>query len=213
MQRHLHAIYAVEAPDVREFLVPPELLPRYAPGHREAREWVLVRERRDGVDIGVYLDPRDVERVESLGPQAASEEALPALCNVTEGVSHFLLLFRRAARDEPVSLLELEAQAEVDKYVTVTLHRRHRRSAREAEGPRAERGHSEQLRRRLFREARLADGLHPEERERYTEAARLADRYCARLEACPDTSSMLGELRRFYRLSGPARMARLRNAA
>lgn len=198
---------------MREFLVPPELLPRYAPGHREAREWVLVRERRDGVDIGVYLDPRDVERVEALGPQAASEEALPALCNVTEGVSHFLLLFRRATREEPVSLLELEAQAEVDKYVTVTLHRRHRRGARHGEGQRAERRHSEQLRRRLFRDAALADGLRPDEQERYTEAARLADRYCARLEACPDTGSMLGELRRFYRLSGPARMARLREAA
>src|SRR5437762_13493477 len=34
-----------------------------------------------------------------------------------EGVSHFLYLAWNAGHDRPVSLLELEMQAEVDKYV------------------------------------------------------------------------------------------------
>ena len=34
-----------------------------------------------------------------------------------EGVSHFLYLAWNAGHDKPVSLLELEMQAEVDKYV------------------------------------------------------------------------------------------------
>ncbi len=34
-----------------------------------------------------------------------------------EGVSHFVYLAWNAGHDKPVSLLELEMQAEVDKYV------------------------------------------------------------------------------------------------
>src|SRR6202030_239021 len=43
-------------------------------------------------------------------------------CTALEGVSHFVYSTWRLGRDLPVSLLELETQAEVDKYaVTVFL--------------------------------------------------------------------------------------------
>jgi len=116
---------------------------------------------------------------------------------VTEGVSHFLLLCRRAGADEEVSLLELEAQAEVDKYVTARLHI----------------GPDPELRRKLLRHAHIAADAGEEEAERYREAGRLADRYCSRLERARDIGALLAELRAFYRLSGHARLDRLRRAA
>lgn len=197
IQRHLHAIYDVEAPDVRDFLLgEAEVRELLGASARPAREWVLVRQAEDAVDIGVYVHPGDLASVEGRTPAEAVRDSLAAFCNVTEGVSHFLLLFRRAAREETVSLLELETQAEVDKYVTARLH----------VGPDPE------LHRRLFEDAQLTEGLGPEERERYTEAGRLAARYCRWLDRIPHVDGLLAELRGFYRRPGHARMQRLRAA-
>lgn len=197
VQRHLEAIYDIEAPDVRDFLLDDEAMARAAPEVRPGREWVLVRQDGDGLFMGVYVDPSDIDALEGRTPAEAVHACLGSFAVVTEGVSHFLLLCRRATADEEVSLLELEAQAEVDKYVTARLH----------VGP------DPGLRRRLFRESRLVTDLGPDESERYREAGRLADRYCARLERCRDVPALLAELRTFYRLSGHARMDRLRHAA
>lgn len=197
VQRHLEAIYDVEAPDVRDFLVPEEALADLIGERRVSREWVLVREEADNIDIGVYIHADDMAAVDGLSPERAVRDAMPAWAAVTEGVSHFLLLARRAAREEPVSLLELEAQAEVDKFVTARLHI----------------GSDPMLRRRLFHNATLAEGLDGAEIERYREAGRLADRYCERLEKCRDVGALLEELRVFYRMSGAARMERLRRVA
>jgi hypothetical protein len=139
--------------------------------------------------------------VETLEPHEALEHALGPWAAVTEGVSHFLLLFRRAARDEEVSMLELEAQAEVDKVVTASL----------VLGGSADA--SRRARERLLRGATLAEGLSADEHERYTLAGRFADRYCARLEQLRDVAARLTELRAFYRQPGHARMERLRRAA
>jgi hypothetical protein len=197
IQRHLEAIYDVEAPDVRDFLVQEAEVQALVGPSRPAREWVLVRQ----ADEGVYIHDDDLAAVAARTPPEAVRDVLPAFCNVTEGVSHFLLLVRRAARGETVSLLELETQAEVDKYVTARLHGEDRRSG----GP--------ELRRRLYRDATLAAGLDADEQARYTAAGRMADRYCEGLERLRDVDALLGELRRFYRLPGHARMQRLRRAA
>lgn len=198
IQRHLEAIYDVEAPDVRGFLVgEEEVRALLGEGARPSREWVFVRQDEEGVDIGVYVHDEDLAAVDGKSPSEAVRDVLPAFCAVTEGVSHFLLLFRRAMREEPVSLLELEAQAEVDKFVTARLH----------VGP------DPALRRRLFRDVRLAEGLGEEERARYTEAGRLADRYCRGLERLPHVDGMLAELRAFYRQPSHARLRRMRAAA
>ena len=198
IQRHLEAIYAIEAPDIHDFLVDAATV-RAVLGDaaRPAREWVLVRQTDEDVDIAVYFHEDDVRDVNGRTPAAAVREALPAWAAVTEGVSHFLLLARRAARDETVSLLELETQAEVDKYVTARLH----------VGP------DPSLRRRLFHDAGSAPGLGPDEAARYREAGRLADRYCARLERARDIAALLAELRAFYRRPGHTRMEMLRRAA
>ena len=54
---------------------------------------------------------------ESITPNGAL--SLDVLCQVAEGVSHFLYLAERSRRELPTTHLELELQAEVDKFLLV----------------------------------------------------------------------------------------------
>ena len=196
-QRHLEAIYAIEAPPVDDYVVDRATAEELAPGTQIRREAVIVHEQDGEAGIAVFVEPELVERVAARDPWAAVANDLDGFAVITEAVSHYLLLVHRARRDETVSLLELETQAEVDKFVVARLVA----------------GSSSRLRQRLFAGASLSPLLLDEERERYTTAGRLADRYCERLERLPHVDALLGELRGFWRMSGHARMDRLRRAA
>jgi hypothetical protein len=160
---------------------------------RPAKEWVLVQQEEDELSVGVYLEPSVLERLEGVCYSEAYQKQPEAWALALEGVSHFLLLFFRAIHDIPVSQLELELQAEVDKYVTARFSG--------ASAP--------LLQRQLFTDAEFLPGLSQEERSRYQQAGRLASRYCTRLERQPHIDGMLNELRRFYRMSGESRLQSL----
>ena len=110
---HLEAIYRIEAPDVTRFQIDQGQLDLMTGGLlRDADEWVLARPSPDGVDLAVFVADAHLRALEEAGslPDAAVG-AFPAFCAATEGVSHFLMLVERARREEPVTMLELEAQA------------------------------------------------------------------------------------------------------
>ena len=90
-------------------------------GHRKRN--CCWRNRTDGAGVALYLDPALLRRLEGADPVGAlTEDNLADYCTALEGVSHFVYSTWRLDRDLPVSLLELETQAEVDKYaVTVFL--------------------------------------------------------------------------------------------
>src|SRR5690606_20783749 len=122
-----------------------------------------------------------------------------------EGVSHFIYTVCCARAERPISQLELELQAEVDKYVTCLLT-----AAPEAEL-------SAVLRRRLFADAAYEPDLDDEEQDRYRVANDNAHRYATWLE---DTfvsrrriPEMLAELRRFYRQGLAAKLSMIARAA
>ena len=200
VQRHLQDIYRTEAPDIGSFLVGEGRVREVIGGDaRPADEWVLVREAEDALELAVYVDAQlldDLDGTETIHDALARH--FRAWCAATEGVSHFLLLVERARRKEPVSMLELEAQAEVDKYVRARLCAPQK--ARE-------------WRSRLFDKATLADGLSHEETARYREAGRLAAGFCRKLDALPHAAAVLAELRSFWRRPGAARMEEMRRAA
>ena len=170
-------------------------------------EQLLVAEGEDGVQLGLYLDAAVLSRlVERCPLRALGEENLADYCTALEGVSHFHYFVWSARRQRTVSLLELELQAEVDKYASalrLTL------SQREGRFP-------TDLFARLFEGVSFLPHLSDEERTRYEEAHRVAARFCRKLEerflrprrARPE--ALLAELRAFYRLG---RQAKLRHAA
>jgi hypothetical protein len=194
LQARLQAIYGVEAPGVEGFLVGREVAA--ASGHAvRAREELLVLEEEDGLWLGLYLDEPALA--------GAARGELGPLAQVAEGVSHFVYLATRAARGRPVSLLELEVQAEVDKFAVLllALWRRDRRRRSRA------------LRRRLYQRVRYLDHLAAEELERYREANRLGAGYARWLEGRyveeADVEGLLRELRASYRLGAGEKLGYL----
>lgn len=197
VQDQLQAIYRAEAPDVRGFLIDRQAVDEVLGADaRPADEWVLVRQQGEDVDLGVYIAEEHLAAIDAAGsPVDAIAGCFRAFCAAVEGVSHFLLLVERARREEPVSMLELEAQAEVDKYLCASLHHQHR---------------DREWRARLFEEASLAPGLSAAETRRYTEAARLAAGWCAHLGRLPHVQAVLDRQRSFWRQAGSQRLAGMR---
>lgn len=89
-------------------------------GSRPDREELLLVSDPD-VDgragVSLYLDAALLERVRRAGAAWLGPAHLPDATVLVEGVSHFTYVAYRAERGEPVSELEMEVQAEVDKYV------------------------------------------------------------------------------------------------
>jgi hypothetical protein len=189
--------------DISDFLVTDRRgVASYLEDHH-TDEQVLVEETEHGVKIGVYIDERVLDRLEQVNPlQSLNEENLSDYCTALEGVSHFQYLVWNAARSRPVSLLELEVQAEVDKYAAATLLMTTQREGR----------FPSDLHSRLFHRIGFAPGLDTQTLQRYQEANRHAARFCRRLDekflrrrqARPE--GWLAELRRFYRLGQREKM-------
>src|SRR5579862_4674963 len=204
-------IYDVSiAHDVYDFLVTDR-------GHlpQEARagasdEQLIVAEPHAGSDevgLALYLDPELLERLAREDPLVRLHAGNVAdWWTALEGVSHFLYLAWNAAHDKPVSLLELEMQAEVDKYVaSYWLLRR--------QSP----GHfPAELSRVLFARSHVDPTLPAERAAVYREASRYAEKFCRRIERKLShrlsqrrlrrgrnggDGEVLAELRRFYRLT------------
>jgi hypothetical protein len=188
----------VEA-SVEDFMCDEDLV-RSVVGDAVARgELLVVAEEPDGASVGIYVDP------DALAALRQAEDdwehgCFESYCLAAEGVSHFVYLMFRATNEEQVSQLELEVQAEVDKYASTLL-------AGNGAGLIARRdfaARSRRLRRRLFHEVSYRDGPDTEEGERYRVANRVASRYLEQVEARylrrGDVEGLAQELRRFYRL-------------
>jgi hypothetical protein len=190
LQLGLEALYRVRTDLHVDAFVIDEEQRREAGVARAPREQLLVREEDGELGMALFVDRAALANLERNDPGRRLDEGNFAdFCLALEGVSHFVYLALCAAGHRRVSALELELQAEVDKFVCCVL----------LQGP------SPDLRRRLFHEVTFADDLDPDERDRYRTANAEAGRYAAGLERRfvheRRVAEMLPELRRFYRLS------------
>ena len=207
MQSLLGRLYDVEVQyDVDDFLVTDRNALGDLTPHNDRRaldEALLLAETADGAGVSLYLDPLLLKRLENADPLGAlTESNLADYCTALEGVSHFVYTAWRLARDAPVSLLELETQAEVDKYAaTVFL------IARQQGGD-----YPAQVHGRLFDRVSFDSRLEPEQYDRYRTAHRCAAQYCRRLERRfvrrgeARIEALVRELRQFYRLGSAAKL-------
>lgn len=190
----LESIYALDhAPSFEHYLVDAN---SKASAVREA---VLIREHHDAAEIGVFVAPEVLGRLTAENPLIdLSDERLDDLWLALEGVSHYRYLAFNCGRECRVSLLELELQAEVDKFVTT-------RFLAEAQG--YPNSHAA-LHDRLFSQAEVRGDLGAELSERYCVASEHAARYCSGLQLFEAFhASTLGQLRDFYRLDRPGKMS------
>lgn len=182
IQRELERFYGLErAPNVTRFV---------REGDRGSREVVLLRETADELEIALFLPPES-NRIPAGG--ALDDVWL----QVAEGVSHFLYLVERARVSLPVTQLELELQAEVDKFVL---------SLGFSTG--GERG----LLDRMFDSPRFLDPEDSEAGARYRLAHHLAARFVSRVVVANDRDKARERLRSFYR-AGQTEKIRIASAA
>jgi hypothetical protein len=208
MQSLLGRLYDVQVRyDVDDFLITDRsALGGIVPSNdsRMLDEQLLLTETADGAGMALYLDPKLLQRLENTDPLGElTEENLADYCTALEGVSHFVYTAWRLDRDAPVSLLELETQAEVDKYAaTVFL------IAGQQGG-----SYPAQVHGRLFDRVSFDERLEPEQYQRYRTAHRCAAQYCRRLErrfvqrGQARIEALVQELRKFYRLGSAAKLA------
>jgi hypothetical protein len=206
VQRGLEELYRVDTGvEIGDFVVGAELRDALVAARRP-REQLLVCEADGELALALFIDPRALANLSSHDPaRRLGDHNLGDFLLVIEGVSHFIYAVRCARAERPVSQLELELQAEVDKYVTCLL----------ATEPAA--AASAALRRRLFGDAAYEPDLDHDERDRYRAANDNAQRYAAYLEQAfvvpRRIPEMLAELRRFYRLGLAGKLGSIARAA
>jgi hypothetical protein len=189
IQGALERLYGLDrVADVADFAVGTE------PGDREA---LLLREADDGaIELRVLLP--------CVGAESANG-GLDTLCQIIEGVSHFVYVVERARVQREATHLELEMQAEVDKWVVLaaSMH------AFDATG-------SALLRARLYERVRFSHDETTELGQRYRIANEAAHRFVRRLErryvSAARFSELRCELRQFFHL-GQEEKLRLGHAA
>lgn len=182
IQRELERFYGLErAPNVTRFV---------REGDLGSREVVLLRESENELEIALVLPPES----RHIPPGGALSDVW---LQVAEGVSHFLYLAERARVHLPVTQLELELQAEVDKFVLSLGFCTESAS---------------QLLGRLFDSPRFLDPEGSEAGARYRLAHQLAARFVSRAVVANDRQRARERLRSFYR-AGQAEKIRLASAA
>jgi hypothetical protein len=206
VQRGIESMYRVETGvEVGDFVVGTAYRDEMV-RERRAREQLLVVEADGEMNLALYIAPAVLANLHANDPgRCLDDRNLGDFLLAVEGVSHFIYAVCCAKVDRPVSQIELELQAEVDKYVTCLL----------TTEPDVE--VSSVLRRRLFGDCEYETDLDHEEQTRYRAANDNAQRYAAWLEetfvARRRIPEMLGELRRFYRLGLAAKLATIARAA
>lgn len=175
LQQTIQSLHDIEVDlDVAAYVVNDEVR-REIPGAREGlQEQLFVREDADGMELALYIAPAIVACLEKDDPLTRLHAGnLESFCIALEGVSHFVFLAWRAKFNLPVSALELEIQAEVDKFVACWL-------LLETQGQ-ERRSTAAPLSRQIFESYVLHEDVAPEERERYHTASRVAGHYCRTL--------------------------------
>ena len=213
LQAFLARIYDVAgAYDVYDFLVTDRRALRHlaaAAPTRACEEQLLVGSDGDNLRLSLYIDAAVLSRLDADSPfRRLSHRNLADYWTALEGVSHFLYVTWSAARDRPVSQLELETQAEVDKYVATLFLLGEQGAGR----------FPARLHQWLFDRTRFDRSLDATELERYRKANGYAARYCRRLEEwflkkrVPALDLFLREIRSFYRLGTASKLRRIETA-
>ena len=201
VQRGLEDLYRVDTggANVDDFMVDAPTRDAVV-GGRRPREQLLVCEDAGEMSLALFVDAAALANLTANDPaRGLGHGNFGDFLLAIEGVSHFVYAVCCARAERPVTQLELELQAEVDKYVTCLLVT--------DPTPRV----SRELRGRLFAGAIYEDDLDAEERDRYRAANDNAYRYTGMLErafvGARKIPEMLAELRRFYRRGLAAKLA------
>ena len=207
LQQQLSAIYGLDRHyDVRDFLITdPALAQALGQGSltHATDEALLIAHEDDELSLSLFLDRDMLRRLESGKPfEKLHASMLDDLWKVIEGVSHFSCVAWKAASERTCSLLELELQGEIDKFVTTMLM-----AMRQADESLLQNLHGW-----LFDNVSFKAELSDDEADRYHDANDFAARYCygLRQHLLDNEAAALNRLRDFYRLQSGDKISHIR---
>jgi len=162
---------------------------------RDNNERLLIAEHESGIDLSLYISADVMNHLDNANPLELLEKGKYAeFCLILEGVSHFLYVVWNAHHQKKVTLLEMELQAEIDKFIMM-------QSLLDGESCRDD---VSCLQSWLFQKNGFDETLTESELERYKQANYYAGKYCMNLQQQYKlqgfNNDLLKELRRFYRL-------------
>ncbi|MBI2083162.1 MAG: hypothetical protein HYT76_06295 [Deltaproteobacteria bacterium] len=195
IQKKFEEIYRLPQLDsVQDYLINEKTVRLNHPHFRRPlEETLLVIEKPSEIQIGLYIAEEILQRLEVTSPfEELGPHNLDDFCTAVEGVSHFLFVLTRWSQERSVSSLELELQAEVDKFVLClfVLEKQQKNPARH------------RLTASLFENYHLVPSMNLEDRNRYDLANKLAWQYChilAKTLHPLDRPELVQEIRRFHR--------------
>ncbi|MCB0307829.1 MAG: hypothetical protein KDD48_00540 [Bdellovibrionales bacterium] len=158
------------------------------------RPQVVLKEDEGELSLAVHLGSEIVDRVREHG---WSNLELHEFMTAAEEISHFLYLGYSATQDKQVSLLDVEVQAEIDKFL-LALHYF---------------PDDEEVITRLFERIHWREGLTKAEEWRYREANRLGLRMATWINQNVREGTMQSDtvefLRLFYRMETTKRLSKV----
>lgn len=206
IQQQLQTIYDIEVEyDIRDFTTTDRLFAASLGEHNHSSpEQLLINQQNDYLDISLFLDQTILENLHDDDPyNQLHHDNLKYYWIAVEGVSHFLYIAWRANYNRQVSQLELELQAEIDKFVCAT----------ELFGRQGCAIDCYDLWGHLFRNFYLHKHLGAEEIRRYLQANEYAGEFCKHINEQFKQPQQPGfyykQLRRFYRLGEQAKLAHI----
>jgi hypothetical protein len=144
----------------------------------------------DTLEIALYLNESLTSNLANNSPlKSLNSHNVSDFCTLIEGVSHFVYYLHKMGLEHNVSQLELELQAEIDKYILLCLF------SQGGDLPR------HRLMDLLFEDYYLHARLSPEQIERYETATSLARSFCYKLSknfSRDDIRPLIARLRHFY---------------
>lgn len=204
IQDRLHDLYNVDVEvNARDFLIGCKELSELLNCDQNtimAKELFLVNPhpQDETVEVALYLQDAVCENLANNYPlKEINQHNLSDLCVLIEGVSHFVYYLYQSAQQNNVSQLELELQAEIDKFLLIL----------QMTG--ADKSHALKVMNLLFEDYKLQEHLSAEQKLRYQDANQLARRYC--YELTQNSSNWVEDVREFYSLSHQQKIHKILN--
>ena len=166
------------------------------PSIEHPKGYMLLFTEDDELHVGIYLHNHVIDNLQRYNPLLGlHEKNIYDFCIMTEEVSHFLYTTWKARHDIQMTKLEIELQAEVDKFILCTLYSAQQQGKTD----------SLSLIELLFESYHFERNLSEESQKRYQTASRLARHYCHFLDRHYINDNhipqLIEEIRQFYRFS------------
>ncbi len=187
LQKKLEEIYRLEkCPEADKYVLSPKEFKRFSKSS-DNPQVIYVDEGNDAT-MGIYLGKRIFKKIRN----KVKIFSLQDFCVMAEEISHFIYLIWSKSNEKKITLLDLEIQAEVDKFLLASNFFQSQ----------------ETVFKKMFETFMFRKNLLKDEENRYIEASRLGKKLAINLRSKKiPFSEKMNWLRFFYRQNPTSRIS------